>query len=180
MMTHKVDVMSICETKLTPRDKLKITDYVIYRKDRPDAVNAGGVALLIHKNIPHIKINQNLNNNIELTGVKLTNGIHIYAAYNKPSSRFTVNDLDAIFNTATKVIVAGDFNSKHPTWNCNRANPNGNMLLNYAYDSDIKINFPDQHTHHPSNNMTPTTIDIILTKNVDELQKPVSLPELDS
>jgi hypothetical protein len=178
--THKVDIMAISETKLTPTNKVRLRNYVVHRQDRPNAVNAGGVALLVHKNVPHQKVNIPPGNALEIVGIKLISGVHVYAAYNRPSNRFTRDDLDEIFNTADKVIVAGDFNSKHPAWNCNRTNPNGTLLRNYAEDADIIINYPDEHTHHPANLMTPTTIDLILSNNIDNLQKPLSLPELDS
>jgi hypothetical protein len=69
--------MAISETKLTPTDKFSIRNYATYRRDRPNAVNAGGVALLIHKDIPHQKINSPPGSTIETIGIKLISGTHI-------------------------------------------------------------------------------------------------------
>jgi hypothetical protein len=52
-------------------------NYATYRRDRPNAVNVVGVALLIHKDIPHQKINSPPGNTIETIGIKLISGTHI-------------------------------------------------------------------------------------------------------
>jgi hypothetical protein len=180
LKSHAVDVMAVSETKLTPTDKLQLKDYTTYRLDRPDAVNAGGVALLIHKNVPHAKIKTMIDTSVEVIGVRLVDGTHVLAAYNRPSNRLAWRDLHNIFETASRVLVAGDFNCKHPTWNCNRSNPNGTLLKDFADDNDLQIHNTDDPTHYPANGMTPTTIDLIITKNLSGLTKPISLPELES
>jgi hypothetical protein len=180
LKSHAVDVMAVSETKLTPTDKLQLKDYTTYRLDRPDAVNAGGVALLIHKNVPHAKIKTMIDTSAEVIGVRLVDGTHLLAAYNRPSNRLAWRDLHNIFETASRVLVAGDFNCKHPTWNCNRSNPNGTLLKDFADDNDLQIHNTDDPTHYPANGMTPTTIDLIITKNLIGLTKPISLPELES
>jgi hypothetical protein len=43
------------------------------------------------------------------------------------------------------VIVAGDSNCKHPSWNCNRSNPNGTLLKDFA-DDYIRIHSTDEPT----------------------------------
>jgi exonuclease III len=176
----EVDVMAVSETKLTPTDKLRLKDYTTYRLDRPDAVNAGGVALLIHKNVPHAKIKTKIDTSVEVIGVRLVDGTHVFAAYNRPSNRLAWRDLRNIFETASRVIVTGDFNCKHPSCNCNRSNPNGTLLKDFADDQDLLIHNTDEPTHYPVNGMTPTTIDLMITKNVNYLTKPISLPELES
>ncbi|KAJ3617859.1 hypothetical protein MTP99_006948 [Tenebrio molitor] len=180
LKSHEVDVMAVSETKLTPTDKLRLKDYMTYRLDRPDAVNAGRVALLIHKNVPHAKIKTKIDTSVEVIGVRLVDGTHVFAAYNRPSNRHAWRDLRNIFETASRVIVAGDFNCKHPSWNCNRSNPNGTLLKDFADDQDLLIHSTDEPTHYPTNGMTPTTIDLMITKHVNDLTKPISLPELES
>jgi exonuclease III len=106
LKSHEVDVMAVSETKLTPTDKLRLKDYTTYRLDRPDAVNAGGVALLIHKNVPHAKIKTKIDTSVEVIEVRLVDGTHVFAAYNRPSNRLAWRDLRNIFETASRVIVA--------------------------------------------------------------------------
>jgi exonuclease III len=78
LKSHEVDVMAVSETKLTPTDKLRLKDYMTYRLDRPDAVNAGRVALLIHKNVPHAKIKTKIDTSVEVIGVRLVNEIRVH------------------------------------------------------------------------------------------------------
>lgn len=167
--THKIDIFIITETKLQTTDKIKIQNYSSHRYDRNDPVPGGGVAILIKKNIPYTKLKINQNLSFEYAAIKLKNDLSIIGIYNKPSNRFEINELQIINNISNKIIIGGDFNSKHTTWNCNQNNTNGNKLFNYLnnINTPTQINFPANHTHYPSNNTTPSTIDFFLINNID-------------
>jgi hypothetical protein len=127
---------------------------------------SGGVALIIKEDIPHattkIKTTQ-----IEQVGVKLKNNLHIFSIYSRPyPNKLFKPDLDKLCGAANRVLIGGDFNAKHPDWNCARSNPSGTVLKAYADENDIIINFPNQPTHYPDNGITPTTMDLYLAKNV--------------
>ncbi|KAH0816595.1 hypothetical protein GEV33_006196 [Tenebrio molitor] len=178
---EKIDLIMISETCLKPTDKIEIGGYKIHRNDRTNAERAsGGVALIIKEDIPHattkIKTTQ-----IEQVGVKLKNNLHIFSIYNRPyPNKLFKPDLDKLCGSANKVLIGGDFNAKHPDWNCARSNPSGTVLKAYADENDIIINFPNQPTHYPDNGMTPTTIDLYLAKNVTITDGPFATADLDS
>lgn len=181
IQTHRVDILLISETHLTATDRIRIQNFTIYRKDRINAARAsGGVAIVIKQGIPHMRIPEINNTTLEVIGIKLRDNTHIFSVYNKPANHFSERDLAAVFDNRVKVLVAGDLNAKHASWNCNRNNRNGNALKSFADDNFLEIRHPTEHTHFPENGMSPTTIDIAITKNVVELSEPQSLAELDS
>ncbi|RZC42370.1 Exo endo phos 2 domain containing protein [Asbolus verrucosus] len=175
-----VDVMAINETKLNKNDKFKIKNYNVIRQDRDDGTRAGGVAIIIRKGITFKVIKNMKQTSFEKIAIKLTvNGITVIAVYNKTLNNFTENDLKVLNRILGKVIIMGDFNAKHLNWGCNRINTNGTVIKNFNEKTELMMHFSDEPTHFPENNMTPTTIDIFLTKNIN-IEKPTSLYELNS
>lgn len=175
--THKVDIMLLTETKLTQADKIKIKGYTFYRQDRPNSTG-GGVAILVKSCIAHTLVPL-APNPIEAICIKTHDNIHIVSAYNRPLNLLKERDLSQLINIGRKVLIAGDLNAKHVNWNCNINNRNGNTVFNFQNTTNVIVDFSDKPTHIPPNNMSPTTIDIVLNKNT-LITKPVSLPELNS
>lgn len=176
---NNIDILTINETKLTKNKSIKFVGYHVVRQDRPGDIAAGGVAMLIKKHIIYRQIN-NKHSNIEHVIIKLKSGPTIIGAYNPPNNNITTQDLDTLFNTDNRTLLLGDLNSRHNTWNCHRQNRNGHTLRDYTDINNIQIHNTDTPTHYPENGMTPTTIDLILTKNLPNITNPESLPQLDS
>lgn len=175
--SNNVDILLINETKFSNRDKFKIRYYQVIRADRDN--HGGGVAAIIKNSIPHLPVTLG-NTTLETTAFRLTDNTHIIAAYNRPLNHFTDADLQTLTNTANKVLIIGDLNARHTHWNCHRNNRNGNTLNDFADNNNLGIMFPDTHTHYPNNNTTPTTLDIIINKNVTHITQPHAVQELDS
>jgi len=100
------------------------------------------------------------------------------SAYLPPTTNLQPADLDAIFSTQDAVILAGDLNCKHPSWNNVTRNKNGNSLLSYCLNNNISINYPDQPTHFPYNSF-PSVLDIALSQRCT-ISKPLTLLALSS
>ena len=171
--------MLIGETKLTQTDKLQIKNYRTYRRDRQALHRGGGVAILIKDDIPHTQINI-LNTSVEVIAVQLKSKHVIACGYNRPTNYFTTRDLDAIFETGDKVVLAADLNARHTSWNCRRNNRNGNKLNEYYENSDVRIHFTAEPTHFPYNGGEPSTIDLVLTKGGLGIERPCTIVTLDS
>ncbi|RZB38984.1 Exo endo phos domain containing protein [Asbolus verrucosus] len=174
---NKADVIAINETKLNKNDRFKIKNYNVIRQDRDDGARAGGVAIIIRKGIT-FKVIKNMKQtsfreNSNKTDSQRDN------VYNKPLNNFTENDLKVLNRIPGKVVIMGDFNAKHLNWGCNRINTNGTVIKYFTEKTELMMHFSDEPTHFPENNMTPTTIDIFLTKNIN-IEKPTSLYELNS
>jgi hypothetical protein len=177
-----IDIAIITETFLTPQIKISIPGFTSYRTDRP-LRSGGGVAIFIRNTIKHIHIPNPITTNLETVIIQLTiNQIpHIIAAaYNSPSDDLLSTDLDAVFGLGNAVIIAGDFNAKHPLWNCARVDRQGASLISYAQNTDIHILYPDSDTHYPTNGRSPSTLDIILAQNAPTTSNPKTLQALSS
>lgn len=179
LITNKVDVMFVNELKIAPTVDLSTRGYTTYIHRRPNS-NHGGVAVLIKHGIPHKKLIR-VQNTIENAGILLQDGTAIIGVYNSPQNQFTNNCLDNILNTANKVVLIGDFNAVHETWNCNRRNANGNTLRAYLdTHNQYKLHHTQEHTHFPFNNTTPTTIDLMITKHITDHTDLETAPDLSS
>ncbi|RZC36353.1 Exo endo phos 2 domain containing protein [Asbolus verrucosus] len=69
---------------------------------------------------------------------------------------------------------------KHVTWGCNRNNTKGNTLYKFTNTQDFHLHHTNTPTHYLPNNITPTTIDLVLTKNITDISLPISSPQLSS
>lgn len=59
----------------------------------------------------------------------------------------STEELDNIMNIqAEKIILVGDLNSKHSSWNKGKENYNGTILRNYVDKKQIQIIAPNDHT----------------------------------
>ena len=76
------------------------------------------------------------------------------------------------------MLIVGDLNSKHVSWNNTSVNRNGRTLVTYCIDNQITISYPDQPTYFPHHS-TPSVLDIALTKRCP-LSKPKSVTALSS
>lgn len=73
-------------------------------------------------------------------------------------------DLHNFFDGRNKVLIVGDLNTRCTTWKNHINNANGNTIYEYY----INIHRTQQPTHYPPYGSTPTYIDIVLNKNVNE------------
>lgn len=170
--------MLINETKLKDTDNLKLKYYSVIKKCRHNA--AGGVAILIKQNIPHKILRLDYRTSIEYVGITLENNITIIAVYNNPRNYITESDIHQITKVGNRVILIGDLNARHRAWNCHIANRNGQTVYKYAQENNCTILHTHEPTHYPSNSSTPTTIDIAINKNVQNISQPIVKNELNS
>ena len=141
---HKPDILLLNESKLNSRHKLLFSDYIIHRTDRPNSINGGGTAALIHNslNLPCTQIHHPspINNIVlEYTISKIelnqSSNLFIISGYaNNQSNKIFLNELDSIFS-ALKLhhlnnyfILAGDLNSRNTEWGDTHNNYKGNLL----------------------------------------------------
>jgi hypothetical protein len=167
---HDTDILTISETKLLNSDNIKIEGYNILRKQRETNTRGGGVAIILKIDIPFtiVRLHATV---FECTAIKLAhNDITIISIYNLPLNKFR----------QTNVIIAGDINARHIDWGNCYNNTNGITLKNYIDSHAVTINHPTTHTHFPSNNNDPSTIDYFLLKNITNYTQAITIPALKS
>lgn len=162
---HNVDIACISETHLINADKIKFNGYIIYRKDRLAVRPSGGVAIIIKSKIKHhhtfIPALQSLE------AVAITTSINnvittLISAYQSPSFKMFTSDFDKILCNFQKVMIIGDLNSKHTTWNFKMTNQNGRKLHKYLSNTSAIISSPDSPTYYPyDQNRNPDILDVI-------------------
>lgn len=181
---HKIDIILLCETKLSTNTKLKIRNFHTYRNDLPPKRGSpanGGTAVLVHRKIVHQHIQ--LNTSIQSTSIKISinsNETLITAIYKPPNAILTYNDLDLLTNSSNWFISAGDYNAKHPLWFNRISNRAGTTLFNHVSQNDYTIIAPDSPTYFPpSKRSPPSTLDLALVKIPQYIQA-TSVCELSS
>lgn len=177
---HEIQIACVTETHFHPSDKFKIPGFNIYRNDRPSYKAAGGVAIIIRKELNHSQIECPTSDCLETIAINLKTDdsqIIIITAYKPPNKKFPVKTLNKIFNSNNnlmynnnkkKIIIIGDLNSKNKAWNCNTTTEAGRKLLQFAQNHNILIHAPSTPTRYPFNNKgAPDILDISLSTNIN-------------
>lgn len=90
----------------------------------------------------------------------------VVVVYISPSLSLQSSDLDKIFSLRENVLVIGDFNAQHVTWNCLENNSRGNMLFRYCYERDYTVIAPNEFTRYDFGGRNkPSVIDFAITNN---------------
>lgn len=183
MDAHFIHIACIQETFLKPTIRLASNpDYFTYRLDRMTA-SKGGVAIIVHKTIPHALLSSLNQKYVETIGVavKLSTGewINIYSLYvpgtsdNASINNHLTNDITKITQTRRSFFACGDFNARHRDWNCVRANRAGTLLHDDMNRKNYFIDYPNEPTHVPvDQHKQPSTIDLILTNKLHDYSTP--------
>ena len=164
-----IDVAFINETHLKPGTRANVPNYICYRNDRLHG-RGGGTAIYVKKHINHYSILTPEEVKLEITMIKVitTRGeILLAACYNPPSETPVFRDYSVIESLSNKIILTGDFNSKHPEWHSIRTNQNGRRLKHYMEALDFQINAPTSPTHFPgTTDHVADVLDLVIFKNV--------------
>ena len=138
--------------------------------------------ILIKHNLRHDQFNLRNLTGLEASAVYLyprqNRKLLFVAAYLPPTSLLATTDLDHIFEQNDSVILVGDVNSKHVSWNNTSVNRNGRTLITYCIDNQVTLSYPDQPTYYP-HHTAPSVLDIFLTKRCP-LSKPKAVSALSS
>lgn len=110
------------------------------------------------------------------------NKIQIYNIHQKPNKQILFPELNHLFNESnTLTIVAGDWNSKHTTWNSNTENTNGKKLLRHSNIHGYQLVTPTLPTHIPDNRShQPSIIDFFAVQNTTTSLEATTIPDLSS
>ena len=123
--------------------------------------------LLVNNNLHHDSFSLPPLSRLEATAICLQlqnhNQMLFVSAYLPPAVTIAQTDLDAIFSLHDAVVLAGDLNCKHVSWNSAYVNKNGSTLLSYCLNKAITINYPNQPTHFPYN-WYASALDIALSQ----------------
>lgn len=112
---------------------------------------AGGVAIVVKRNLTHKVISAPSTKLLEVIGLQLATNrgnIEIFSAYLPGGATRTdidsyyKSDLRLLTQRTSSVFIFGDLNSKHRSWNCVRANRAGNILFTEQQRQNFIVFFP--------------------------------------
>ena len=187
MSENKVHITCINETFLSPADILHSHhNFKIYRHDlavNDDDQRAGGVMIIIHKNVNHTLMPLPRTSILEVitVDIMLESRTRIHSIYlpggstNEMINRHYRNDIRLLTSHNNDFIICGDFNSKHRLWNCDRANRAGTILYDEYCSQNFMIFHPTTPTYFsPAANRLPSTIDLVVTNSRYNLTEPLA------
>lgn len=184
MSDLSIDVVAVSETRLSKRINLNISGYTCYRNDKHHSGKGQGVAIFVKADLSHSLISTPITEHIEAIGVQLRVDkatLTIFAIYQSPNLPLITNDLDTLLETDTKVLLMGDLNAKHDHWYPGLKNTNGNLLFNHLINRDYIIYAPNSPTLvHYNVNYTKSLPDLILAKNITNINNVETIPALSS
>lgn len=190
LLAYNIHVCLVSETWLNPNVSLSHKEFHIYRNDRQSR-RGGGVALIIRKHNTHLPVPIVNTSLIENIGVKIktdSGDIHIYSCYfpggrvgsDGTRKKMFASDIHKL-SRSEKYILGGDFNSRHQSWGCTRANCWGNVLYEKQDSYSLNIIYPSESTYIPSQlNRQSSTLDIFITNSYELLTSAEVLNELSS
>ncbi|GJQ70734.1 hypothetical protein Trydic_g667 [Trypoxylus dichotomus] len=120
--------------------------------------------------------------NIEATAVTVNQAIgpvKLVAAYKAPNWQVLEDDLSEIFDTRGAVVLAGDLNAKHLSWNSRWTNATCTCLRRFADDLHLLVDATAEPTIFPHNG-PPDILDIMVMKDVAQFRQLTVLNELSS
>lgn len=160
-----IDIAILCETLLNEDSSFSLPGYRIYRQDRIGA--GGGVAIVVKNNLKTKNYSNYATSGIENVSVELflqNRSLVVTAIYSPKYYDSFKHDILKITPSNKEYIICGDFNAKHSSWNCPRANTAGNVLFNLQLRSNFFIYYPSSPTRYPQSSIGhPTTLDLMLT-----------------
>ena len=142
-------------------------DYFIYYKNRVRVGTAnpgGGVAILVHKTVPHTLLP--LNTALEAIAINVKHAnkdvsiCSLYVPQPRLISLEQLNHLSSQLNDHR--VIMGDFNAHHPSWGSLRVDSAGQMVSNFITLSDNVLLNTGEPTRICPANGTPTHIDLTL------------------
>lgn len=180
---YDLDVILVCETHLRAGDKPRLPNYRFYRNDRVGA-RGGGTAIFVRTSLDHYEDLMPPLEHLEATAIvvkTLSGSVRLVAAYNPPNRQLLEGDLTGVLDTDKGVVLAGDLNAKHPSWNSRIANANGRILRSFTDETGILTDAPTDHTFYPSSERQRSDVlDVVVIKDVRLVHRVTTLNELSS
>lgn len=163
---EKIDIAVISETFMTPGHDFRLTNYTVYRKDRP--THGGGVLIAVRNNIDHRRLPNYqtvVAEDVSIEVIVDKTAIVFTSVYVPKYTKYFASDINKITPNNKYFVALGDFNAKHMAWNCKANNRAGKVLFNLLHKSEFVMHHPDTPTHFPHCGSTPSTIDFVLTNS---------------
>lgn len=184
MNEQAVDVVALCETRISPKCALAIQGYTCLRQDKRTDGKGQGIAFFIKTDISYSILNIPPTQQIECLGISITlsgKEVALVSAYQSPNQPLLPRDIDVLLNLKSSVLIMGDLNAKHPYWNCTKINDRGLTLFDHMINNDYDVIAPSVPTLvHYCGDYTPSNPDVLICKNCYDVSELLALEKLSS
>lgn len=179
---HNVDVALVQETLLTARRRASIQGYRHYRTNKTD--NSRGLSMFVKETLRHSQLATPRTEQLQAQVVNIEAGaapITIVNAYNSNHGGMDVNELETLLQTGKRVLIAGDLNAKHSSWQSEdtqgrHQNAAGIKLHNHCAANNYYIIAPTTPTRTDPRTGNTSTLDIALASKIPYYITAESLP----
>lgn len=165
---NNCDIIIITESHLlNDRKPLRIKGYNqtnLNRRGINGQSTKGGIIIYYKNELGAQNIGQ-ARGQTENIGIQLPNKLKIYGVYIK-STELNKQDIEEILREE-KTMAIGDFNARHPDWNNPTTNTNGRRLKELLEETPYMLYYPEEYTRYSDNGQTNSTIDLVITNNVN-------------
>lgn len=158
--SHSPSIVSLNEMgTVVPINTIKrlLFSYHVYSSEGTNS--HGGAILAIDKRIKHTPI---VSQNRNMIAVEVPIGPRqfvVASIYSPPTEQLPLREMTELFDRSRNIILAGDFNAKHPEWGCPQVNTKGRVLEEWLETQGLKVLNAGVRTSLRSN----TTIDLIIS-----------------
>lgn len=175
-LSHEFEIILISETMLKTNKGFGITGMKLYRKDRDNNADGGGVAVAVREEIQcemlDLKHEIFTNSEFENVGVSLQlqggKSLHLYSVYRPPE--FTTSETKwtklfeeiKIISKDNPTLIGGDLNVKHFSWGSSRENSSGKRLFDSLSKFNLHILNNGSHTHYDKRSNSTDAIDVTI------------------
>lgn len=164
--SNEIKILLISETWFNAKSSPGLAHYSCYRVDR----SHGGVALYVHKSIPHSFYKQISFDYAEAIFIKILDSpddITVGSIYCSPAANKAKSErfFNHCLNIGGSSVIGGDFNAKHQSWNNSSFNTRGQLLKKLAESKNYEIHSPNAPTLIPAVG-TVSVVDLVLSKNI--------------
>lgn len=159
-------VVCLVETWFTPTSQCVIPGYAIYRADRIGR-RRGGVAVLVRDSVAHHRVTFDVPADIEAIAVQIHSRhqpLTIATVYLPPNAPFPSVSLSNLTKLGPRLILAGDYNSRHIQWGCSNTTWRGKCLLDFVNFHNLYIHSTFSPTYVPDNSkLKPSVLDLVIS-----------------
>ena len=168
-ISSNYDIISLLETKLSPKSQPSFPNFVMVRKDRIESGGGGGIAILIRKDIPFRIIDSVFHAPLDLETLAISTsspqGELLTVAVYRPPSRtfdplFWQRFIDSLSNFSS-IFIGGDFNCHNPIWGSSHTCHVGRQIPLYFLDNSfLLLNDGSPTFLNKANAGSPSNIDL--------------------
>jgi hypothetical protein len=148
---------------------LNYDNYNIINKSRHQNKNgAGGIAILLKKNINSIQIVDNAFNELEIIVINIfikNQTLTLVSYYNAPHLNLNIRILEQLNNKYQNLIILEDLNSKAMSLGCKSKNANGILLEELIINSKLLIANNKDHTYFRTHDNSSDILDWCIISN---------------